>query len=266
MSSLLLHVILFIASKWCFRPLNGLSSSSLPPVTITYPPPPSFSVSPSRPLYETGDTITMTCSPPNNDRVHYIRYFKDNNEIPQEETSTGKEQHTVVLKTKKDEGSYSCGYVEMINETQSLSYGSRMIDIRISDSTLSWIYYLTGCSIILITFMIAFLFFKHKRKRNNLKEVPESRGRASQQCVQEEHGLYSEIDSPSVAHKDIEEQHLYSEITICPRQEDEQHPPLQHSANHFVNGYSSVYCAAKAIDLLPVVYHTVLTQTTTEGN
>ncbi|XP_077322973.1 uncharacterized protein LOC143956660 [Lithobates pipiens] len=181
MSSLLLHFLLCIASKWCFRPLNGLTSSSLSPVMTNYPPSPSFSVSPSRPLYETGDTITMTCSPPNKNRVNYIRYFKDNIEIHKEETSTGKEQHTVVLKTKTDEGSYSCGYVKIIDKSEVLSYGSELIDIRISDSTISWIYYLTGGSIILITFMIAFLLFKHKRKRNNLKEAPESRGHVSQQ-------------------------------------------------------------------------------------
>ncbi|KAM5191624.1 uncharacterized protein ACMZJ9_001173 [Mantella aurantiaca] len=140
-----------------------------------------------------------------------------------------------------------------------------------SNVTLSWVYYLTGCSIVLITSILAYQLFKKKCKRNNLKKVSESHEPgisykpphnisedvttalpSESMLVQQEkaHHLYSEIDfsnlvnhrcssdqpertSPiSMVHKDSEEQHLYSEIVVCPHQEEEQHPPQENSSIH----------------------------------
>lgn len=82
------------------------------------------------------------------------------------------------------------------------------------------------------------------------------------QCTSEQ----ADRDSPpSRAYEGSEEENLYCEIAVCPLKEEEQHQPQEHSSSHPVK-QNSVYCTVKAIDILPVAYHTILTQTTKERN
>lgn len=139
-------------------------------ISADYPTSPSFSVSPSQPSYNNGQKITMMCSPPNNTNVEKIRYFKNLTEIHFDEKKETMNHYIVIISKKEDEGVYWCGYWVKSNGTKKLSYGSNSVNIMITDSTPSWIYYIAGGVIffaVIFFTLLSCLLYKITQKRKN---------------------------------------------------------------------------------------------------
>ncbi|XP_063770101.1 uncharacterized protein LOC134897660 [Pseudophryne corroboree] len=117
--TMLLYVTVLIAS---------LHASNL----TSYPPSPTFSVSPSSNLYKKGQKVTMMCSPPNNSDVMEIIFYKDNKLIHTNEQQGAKNNTMMSLSNKEDEGNYHCGYTVNNNGTPKLSITSNTVFIRMS--------------------------------------------------------------------------------------------------------------------------------------
>ncbi|XP_069820285.1 uncharacterized protein [Dendropsophus ebraccatus] len=151
-------------SSWPSQSEGEETGKRTPPIreNVTYYLPlPSLTVTPSQPIYDIGQTITMMCSPPNNIDVEGIRYFKNNTEINYDKNKEIN-LYTKIL-TKEDEGFYRCDYWVKNN----ISYPSNGLNIVIRDTTPSWIYYIAGGVVFIGVVLSLYLLYKRTKKRKS---------------------------------------------------------------------------------------------------
>ncbi|XP_056408221.1 uncharacterized protein LOC130308429 [Hyla sarda] len=138
---------------------------------VDHPPPPSLFLIPSQPSYDNGQKITLICSPPNNIDAKGIRYYKNFTEIQLDKIEDSMTHYTKILSKEKDEGVYRCGYWVIHKGSEILSYGSNEVNIMITDTTPSWIYYITGVVVFVVILSLCLLYKRTQKGPHRFSET-----------------------------------------------------------------------------------------------
>ncbi|KAM4707011.1 uncharacterized protein O3C94_002475 [Discoglossus pictus] len=122
-----------------FQEKDGLLYTSYRSNTVKikikdFPSAPTIILSPSRSVYDRGETITMTCSPPHGAIVKGSILYKDGKEA-QKVVLISNVKHVTFTSVMESAGEYYCVYLEEDNGMYYMSYHSNTVNVNIKEAT-----------------------------------------------------------------------------------------------------------------------------------
>ncbi|KAM3936748.1 Fc receptor-like protein 5 [Leptodactylus fuscus] len=115
------------------RQIFSKPSQSLSIRVVVIPQVPSIILNPMRSVYIKGETVSITCSLPEEPTVISIQYFKDDQEIHKSETPKAVSSYLVSNLSKENTGQYKCQYWVNTSERNISSHASLPTSIIVED-------------------------------------------------------------------------------------------------------------------------------------
>ncbi|XP_075068286.1 immunoglobulin superfamily member 1-like [Mixophyes fleayi] len=115
------------------RKIKSQRSLNVTVNVIEIPQAPSIILNPVLPVYISGESINMTCSPPDGPAVISIQYYKYDKEIHESETLGRMSTYLITSSSPDSTGNYSCRYCFNHSDRYIYSQNSLSVAIRVMD-------------------------------------------------------------------------------------------------------------------------------------